>query len=347
MLEVLLIILSIFLICFVSFIYVLKHERRTLWAGMTFTASLFTFALLIFIGLMDLTDIYSKNHPWLISVFLLILLSILAFIAGTILVLIGMFIYNGIKIILKEGNHWTNYLSLGLGILFILVLFIYPNFGHFYINDWVTYVYIFILLTTLYFIYIMIMYTFTAWINLVNPKNPHLNYVVVLGAGLLHGDQVSPLLAARINRGIEIMKENPGSKLIMSGGQGGNETIPEGVAMAKYAEKSGISKDKIIIENKSKTTYENIMFSHKLMGPNSKFCLVTNSYHVYRALVLAKNQGLKCIGYGAKTKWYFTLNAFIREFIAYVVITKRLQITIVGIIFVLCSIAAVFDNLIL
>ncbi|TSO26693.1 YdcF family protein [Lactobacillus sp. LL6] len=344
MLKVLLIILGIFLICFASFIYVLVHERRTLWAGMTFTASLFTFALLILISLMDLTDIYSKNHPWLISVFLLILILALAIIVGTVLVLIGMLIFNGIKIILKEGNHWTNYLSLGLGILFILILFIYPNFGHFYVNDWVTYVYAFILLTTLYFIYIMIMYTFTAWINLVNPKNTDLNYIVVLGAVLLNGSEVSPLLGARIKRGIEIMKKNPGSKLIMSGGQGNNESIPEGVAMAKFAEKLGVPKNKIIIEDKSKTTYENIMFSHKLMGPNSKFCLVTNSYHVYRALVLAKNQGFKCIGYGAKTKWYFTLNAFIREFIAYVVITKRLQASIVGIIFILCSLAAIIDN---
>lgn len=66
------------------------------------------------------------------------------------------------------------------------------------------------------------------------------------------------------------------------------------------------------------------------MKPDSTFCLVTSSYHVYRALVLAKRQGLQCVGYGAKTKWYFTLNAFIREFIAYIVITKRLQLTVIG-----------------
>ena len=66
------------------------------------------------------------------------------------------------------------------------------------------------------------------------------------------------------------------------------------------------------------------------MKPNSTFCIVTNSYHVYRALVLAKRQGLQCIGYGAKTKWYFTLNAFIREFIAYLVITKKMQCSIIG-----------------
>ena len=61
-----------------------------------------------------------------------------------------------------------------------------------------------------------------------------------------------------------------------------------------------------------------------------RFAIVTNSYHVYRALVLAKRLGLQCIGYGAKTKWYFTLNAFVREFIAYLTITWRLQLSVVG-----------------
>ncbi|NRN76212.1 MAG: hypothetical protein ACFWTI_06280 [Lactobacillus helveticus] len=79
------------------------------------------------------------------------------------------------------------------------------------------------------------------------------------------------------------------------------------------------------------------------MKPNSKFCIVTNSYHVYRALVLAKRQGLQCIGYGAKTKWYFTLNAFVREFIAYLVITKRIQITVTGFFAVMTIIAAAFN----
>ena len=49
-----------------------------------------------------------------------------------------------------------------------------------------------------------------------------------------------------------------------------------------------------------------------------------------KALVLAKRLGLQCIGYGAKTKWYFTLNAFVREFIAYLTITWRLQLSVVG-----------------
>lgn len=54
-----------------------------------------------------------------------------------------------------------------------------------------------------------------------------------------------------------------------------------------------------------------------------KVIVVTTTYHVFRALLLAKQQGLKCVGFGAKTKWYFTLNALIREFAGYLRLTWK------------------------
>ena len=71
---------------------------------------------------------------------------------------------------------------------------------------------------------------------------------------------------------------------------------------------------------------------------NSRFALVTNYYHVYRALILAKTLGFRCIGYGAPTKFYFTLNAFTREFIGYLYLKRKIHgivITILTILFVL------------
>lgn len=94
-------------------------------------------------------------------------------------------------------------------------------------------------MSILYLIFIMMMYTLTAWLNLINFNIKKLNYVVVLGAGLI-GKKVTPLLASRIDRGIEIYHKNPGSKLIMSGGQGSDEEIPESHAMAAYAEEHGV-----------------------------------------------------------------------------------------------------------
>lgn len=339
------IVLIIFLISVLSFVFVIFHERRTLWSGMTLTASLFSSGLLALLVVIRVADSYRYKHSWVVPLVTLFALAVLLLIFIFFMLIIGMLLYDGVKIIIKEGNSLTNYLSLGLGVFLICFIFLYPNFGRLYINDWFTYLYLFISLEILYFLYIMVMYILTSWINLINQRNSHLNYVVVLGAGLLHGEQVSPLLAARIKRGIEIMKNNPDSKLILSGGKGKDENIPEAVAMANYAKNLGIKQDQMILETKSKTTNENIKFSHELMLPNSRFCLVTNSYHVYRALVLAKRQGLKCIGYGAKTKWYFTLNAFIREFIAYITITKKLQIFITCGLFLLCLVGAIIDNL--
>lgn len=323
--------LALFLINLGIFCFVLTHERRSMWAGLTLTTTLMFLAILALDTIIMIDTLFPSHHDTISKFLLLVAVGIALIIFTFVILLIVMFIYNGIKILIKEGTKLTNFLSLGMAVVIVFLFFGYPLFSPLISQAWFRFLYLFIFLCTFYFIFIMVMYTLTSWLNLINIHQKPLNYIVVLGAGLI-GKKVTPLLASRINRGIEIYHRNPGSKLIMSGGQGEDEEIPESHTMAKYAQEHGVPKDDIIIEDQSKTTNENLRFSHKLMKHNSTFCLVTNSYHVYRALVLAKRQGLKCIGYGAKTKWYFTLNAFIREFIAYLVITKKLQITIVVLI---------------
>ena len=58
-------------------------------------------------------------------------------------------------------------------------------------------------------------------------------------------------------------------------------------------------------------------------GEKPKIILVTTAYHVFRSLLLARRQGIKCVGFGARTKWYFTLNALLREFIGYLSLTWK------------------------
>lgn len=94
--------------------------------------------------------------------------------------------------------------------------------------------------------------------------------------------------------------------------------------MAAYAVQKGVDEDRIAVENRSGSTEENLLFSRELMGKRkAKVILVTTAYHVFRALILARQQGMKCIGFGAKTKWYFTLNALLREFIGYLSLTWK------------------------
>lgn len=321
--------LAIFLINLGIFIFVLTHERRSMWAGLTLTSTLMFLAFLAIDTLIIIEAQFPQQHQTIANLLLLASVGVALFILVFVFLLIIIFLYNGIKILIKESTKWTNFLSLGTGIAIILLIFAYPVLGRSTSAPWFRFIYLFLSMSIFYIIFIMVMYTLTSWLNLININTKKLNYVVVLGAGLL-GKKVTLLLASRINRGIEIYHKNPDSKLIMSGGQGPDEEIPESHAMAAYAEEHGVPKSDIIIEDRSKTTNQNLKFSHQLMKPDSTFCIVTNSYHVYRALVLAKRQGLQCIGYGAKTKWYFTLNAFIREFIAYLVITKKMQCSIIG-----------------
>ena len=241
-----LITILIFLLCFGRFIWIITHERRSLRAGVSLVITLFSFLFLGVVILVNIADLDPHYKDWILPLFVIALFAVMA---GTIifaLTLIIMFFYDGIKIIIKEGNRWTNYLSLGMGISIIFFLFLYPLVGQISHDSWLKYPYIFLWLVIIYLVTIMMMYTLTSWINLINWHMPHLDYIVVLGAGIM-GTKVTPLLAARISRGIEIYHKNPGSKLIMSGGRGPGEDIPEAIAMAEYAEKLGINKNDIII----------------------------------------------------------------------------------------------------
>ena len=89
--------------------------------------------------------------------------------------------------------------------------------------------------------------------------------------------------------------------------------------MKEYLISKGINANKIIVENKSKSTYENIKYSYELISKkkkDAKLAVSTTNYHVFRAGVIADEQGIHVGVIGAKTKAYFWINAFIREFIA-------------------------------
>ena len=60
--------------------------------------------------------------------------------------------------------------------------------------------------------------------------------------------------------------------------------------------------------------------------------MVSTRYHVFRALVLARMQGIPAIGYGSKTKWYFTLNAILREYAGYLKLSWKTQLLAIAIL---------------
>lgn len=322
----------IFFILFCIFAGIMAREPRTLWSGVSFFFMMICLSISLFF-------ILSEYSRWLaahdVVIGILILLFVLAI--GCMLMfpaaLIVMFFIEGIKVIKHEGVKPSNLLSMLFSILLYVYLSVWPMIGNLRKNTLSTMLYVIISFSAVYVLSLMAMYSLSAILNLIHlKKNRNADYIVVLGSGII-GKKVTPLLAVRIERGMELLYSNPNAVLIMSGGQGPGEDIPESVAMAAYAVGKGVDAERIIMEQKSVSTEENLLFSRKLMDKEApKIVIVTTAYHVFRALILAKQQGLKCVGFGAKTKWYFTLNALIREFVGYLRLTWKKHALVIGIV---------------
>ncbi|MEG9295293.1 YdcF family protein [Mangrovibacillus sp. Mu-81] len=145
--------------------------------------------------------------------------------------------------------------------------------------------------------------------------------MIILGAGL-KGDIPSKTLISRLEAGKAILLDNKELPVVVSGGQGEGESIPEAEAMGIYLMKHGISEERIIYEDTSTTTYENlrnsknILLQKGLKDPN--VLIVTSDYHVVRAKMLADELHLHNKGLGGNSPFFVKVNYFIREYFAIV-----------------------------
>ena len=142
-----------------------------------------------------------------------------------------------------------------------------------------------------------------------------LPYIVVLGAQMKkNGPCVA--LARRLDAAADYLEDNPGTVCIVSGGKGSNEPVSEAQGMYEYLVKKGISPMRIIQEDRSRNTYENLEYSRKLIPEEiTDVGIVTSNFHVYRAVQLAKMHGFsECEGIGAGSGMYFLPNNMLREF---------------------------------
>lgn len=124
------------------------------------------------------------------------------------------------------------------------------------------------------------------------------DYIVVLGAGLW-GDTPSQILSYRLNSSMELLKEIPEDvKIVVSGGQGPGETITEAEAMKRYLLAGGIKDERIIKEDRSTNTLENLQYTWDLIRKSDSrdeinITLVTSSFHMFRSKALAKRVGFQ------------------------------------------------------
>lgn len=145
-------------------------------------------------------------------------------------------------------------------------------------------------------------------------------YLIVLGAGLI-GEDPSLILQSRLDAANTWLEDNPDSKAILCGGQGPGESITEAEAMYKYLKEAGIDEDRLIIENSSRNTAENISNACRIMAsregdPPSSAAIVSNEFHLYRAKKVAACYGLEASTVSAPTPRVGLLkeNSFLREY---------------------------------
>lgn len=143
-------------------------------------------------------------------------------------------------------------------------------------------------------------------------------YVIVLGAGL-RGDVPTLSLRNRLDAALEWLESHPDCVAVVSGGQGPGENMPEGEAMGIWLEARGIEPERIIVEDKSTSTMENLENSFALIReaggePDGNCAIITSEYHLCRAKLMAESLGVEAWGVAAHTSWpSLMLNYFIRE----------------------------------
>ena len=171
-----------------------------------------------------------------------------------------------------------------------------------------------------------------------------MDYLVVLGCGIRADGTPSPLLAGRVDRARKfdaacVEAGGAPATFVPSGGQGPDEVISEAQSMRDYLVSQGVSPDRVVLEDRSATTNENMEFSRKVIeehaGRDASELLVgfsTTNYHVFRGYVCAHRAGMAVQGMGSRTRAYFWPNAFLREFAGLLASRwKGILITYVGI----------------
>ena len=119
------------------------------------------------------------------------------------------------------------------------------------------------------------------------------DYCIVLGAKV-NAATPSRALRYRLEAALDYAVEHPGTKLVLSGGKGGGEEISEAECMKNWLLDKGISEDRLILEDESTSTVENLKFSDQLTGCSEHtVCIVSNDFHIYRAVRLAETLGYR------------------------------------------------------
>lgn len=158
----------------------------------------------------------------------------------------------------------------------------------------------------------LVSFVFIQWLIISGERTDNEVYsaerVLVLGS-LIYEDRPSEVLQSRLDTAINLLDKNKNAVLVLCGGQGSNEVMPEAEMMKKYLLSKGVPQDKIFTEDKSTNTIQNIENAKQLYNlENYKTAVITSEFHLERARRLMMQAGLDGYGMPAPTP-YFTLRA--------------------------------------
>lgn len=138
-------------------------------------------------------------------------------------------------------------------------------------------------------------------------------YVLVLGAKANKGN-LSETLKERLKSAAIYLKKHKDSIAILCGGVEKGDNFSQSYYMKKYLLKENIENNRLILEEKSKNTFENIKFAlFKMEKRPSELMVISSSYHLFRANLILYRFGILGYGYGAKTPKDTIFYSYIRE----------------------------------
>jgi len=319
---------------FIVFLAFYLTDPRRMLNGFLF--NVFFCSFLLFCGYLG----YQSNLL-IFGIFAFVALLFVFFISSFGLLALSIGLFLNAKILLKkEGRKFSNCLTLILGIALLVLSFVQIinperflsiHFKPLYAGATLIVVYFFLHLTNFLTAYLLY--------QLNRPKYNQ-DFIIVLGSGLIN-DKVPPLLASRIQKAIDFYRKQTSAAfpptILFSGGKGSDENISEAEAMQKFALERGIPLEHTLTETESVNTYQNMLFSKRIMeslkGREYNSIFTTNNFHLFRASLYAKKVGLKSQGIGSKTAFYYWPNAMIREYIAIVVMQRKRHTLVAGSIF--------------
>ncbi|WP_086314271.1 YdcF family protein [Enterococcus sp. 7F3_DIV0205] len=317
------------------FLLVYSLEKRLLINGLLFNLFLLSLGILMLI-------VYLETRDQLLLFLLEIVvtgLTMLLFFGSY--GLITFLYWNAMVVFKKESHSLSNLLTFLLAVGLTALLGFYSYFS-LSLPLWGAALFSSVLLVIGYFFIVLYNFLTISILYQYNQPKYQQDYIIVLGSGLINGNQVPPLLGKRIEKAIQFYHEqlkqtSKAPLLLMSGGQGTDESLPESEAMKLFAIEKGIPEADILVETESRNTLENMTFSKKIMDQHSdnkeyQAIFSTNNYHLFRAGIFARMAHLKADGIGAKTAFYFLPNAFLREFIAIVMMKKRRHVIVSALI---------------